>query len=417
MLLEAVGGWLSGSLALLADAGHMLTDAGALGLTLFTAWIARRLASQTRTHGYLRWEILAALVNGAVLFGIAALVIVEAVSRLGRLPEIRGGLFLGVALAGLVANAVRSALLHGAHRDHLNTRGAYLHILGDLLGSAGAVLAAVVVLLTGWTPVDPLLSVLLSLGILVGAWRLVRESTEVLLESVPAHIDLAELKRRPRMVPGVVAVHDPHVWTVTSGMVTMSGHAVVPALADHPDALTVMQGELRAGNRSRDDPAGNRATLPRDGGGAGEPPGDREGSRPPPLARRVPGPPLLPPSTLSIYAARMGGAASDRPREGEGRTCRQLATSVTLPLSRTSITGKPHSSIRCCVRQGRSAPTSRWKNGSWTRTRWSGNVASRFSPRTRRCAGARPRSISSTRRATPISAARSSASCAWSMGS
>jgi cobalt-zinc-cadmium efflux system protein len=245
MLVEAVGGWLSGSLALLADAGHMLTDAGALGLTLFTAWIARRPASQTRTYGYLRWEILAALVNGAVLFGIAALVIVEAVSRMGHPPPIRGGLFLGVALAGLVANGVALALLHGSHRDHLNTRGAYLHILGDLLGSAGAVLAAVVVLLTGWTPVDPLLSVLLSLGILVGAWRLVRESTEVLLEAVPAHIDLGEVERRLRRVPGVLAVHDLHVWTVTSGMVAMSGHAVVPALVDHPGALDAMRGELR----------------------------------------------------------------------------------------------------------------------------------------------------------------------------
>ncbi len=230
MIVEAVGGWLSGSLALLADAGHMLTDVGALGLTLLTAWIARRPADQSKTFGYLRWEILAALVNGALLFGIAALVVYEAIQRIGNPPPIRGGLFLGVALAGLVVNAVSLSILHGAHHEHLNTRGAYLHIMGDLLGSVGAVLAAVIILLTGWTPVDPIISIVLSLLILVGAWRLVRESTDVLLEAVPAHIAMEDVERRMREVPGVSAVHDLHVWTVTSGMVAMSGHAVVPDL-------------------------------------------------------------------------------------------------------------------------------------------------------------------------------------------
>jgi len=244
MLVEAVGGWLAGSLALLADAGHMLTDVGALGLTLLTAWIARRPADESKTYGYLRWEILAALVNGAVLFGIAALVVIEAIERIGHPQPVRGGLFLGVALAGLVVNGVSLALLHGDHHDHLNTRGAYLHILGDLFGSVGAAVAAVVILLTGWTPVDPIISIALSLLILVGAWRLVRESTDVLLEAVPAHIELDEVARRMRAVPGVLAVHDLHVWTVTSGMVAMSGHAVVPTLADHPQALGRIQSAL-----------------------------------------------------------------------------------------------------------------------------------------------------------------------------
>jgi len=241
MIVEAVGGWLSGSLALLADAGHMLTDVGALGLALLTAWIARRPADQTKTYGYLRWEILAALVNGAVLFGIAGLVVYEAIQRLGNPPPIQGGLFFAVALAGLVVNAVSLAILHGSHRDHLNTRGAYLHILGDLLGSVGAVLAAVIILATGWTPVDPIMSIVLSLLILVGAWRLVRESTDILLEAVPGHIALGEVECRMRSVRGVAAVHDLHVWTVTSGMVAMSGHAVVPELATHPEVL----GEIR----------------------------------------------------------------------------------------------------------------------------------------------------------------------------
>jgi len=237
MVVEAVGGWLSGSLALLADAGHMLTDVGALGLTLLTAWIARRPADQSKTYGYLRWEILAALVNGAVLFGLAGWVVVEAIGRINHPAPIQGGLFFGVATAGLVVNGVALALLHGNHHDHLNTRGAYLHILGDLLGSVGAVSAAVILLLTGWTLADPIVSVVLSLLILVGAWRLVRESTDVLLEAVPGHISMGEVERRMACLPGVTAVHDLHVWTVANGIVAMSGHAVVPDLDAHPGVL------------------------------------------------------------------------------------------------------------------------------------------------------------------------------------
>ena len=251
MVVEAVGGWLSGSLALLADAGHMLTDVGALGLTLVTAWIARRPASLTKTYGYVRWEILAALVNGAVLFGIAALIVAEAVARIREPAPIQGGLFLAVALAGLVVNGVSLALLHGHHHDHLNTRGAYLHVLGDLLGSVGAVAAAGIVLATGWTLADPIISVVLSLLILVGGWRLVRDSVDVLLEAVPGHIALADVEARMRRVPGVTAVHDLHVWTVTSGIVAMSGHALVPDLARHPavlDGLRAAVAELGIGH-------------------------------------------------------------------------------------------------------------------------------------------------------------------------
>jgi cobalt-zinc-cadmium efflux system protein len=246
MVVEAVGGWLSGSLALLADAGHMLTDVGALGLTLFTARLARRPADDTKTYGYVRFEILAALINGAVLFGIAALIIVEAVGRVGAPPPIRGGLFLSVATAGLVVNAVALALLHRDHARHLNTRGAYLHILGDLLGSVGAIVAAVIVLSTGWMAADPIISVAIALLILTGAWRLVRESTDILLEAVPPHVSMPEVQGRMLAVPGVTAVHDLHVWTVTSGMVAMSGHAVVPDLAHHPDVLTGIRDAMCA---------------------------------------------------------------------------------------------------------------------------------------------------------------------------
>jgi cobalt-zinc-cadmium efflux system protein len=244
MVVEAVGGWLSGSLALLADAGHMLTDVGALGLALLTARIALRPADDAKTYGYQRWEILAALVNGAALFAIAVWVIAEAVHRIGNPEPIRTGLFLAVAVAGLLVNLVSLSMLHGTHAGNLNTRGAYLHVLGDLLGSLGAILAAGIIALTGWTPADPIISVLLAVLILVGAWRLVRESTDILLEAVPRNVSMPEVERRMRSVPGVKAVHDLHVWTVTSGMVAMSGHAVVPDLHAHPEVLGGIRTEM-----------------------------------------------------------------------------------------------------------------------------------------------------------------------------
>ncbi|HXE56644.1 MAG TPA: cation diffusion facilitator family transporter [Gemmatimonadales bacterium] len=246
MVVEAVGGWLSGSLALIADAGHMLTDAGALGLSLLTAWIAQRPADQSKTYGYLRWEILAALINGAALLGIAGWVVVEAAERMTSPAPIRTGLMSGVAAAGLLVNLVALALLHRSRGESLNVRGAYLHVLGDLVGSVGTLAAAGVIAVTGWTLADPVISIGLALLILVGAWRLVRESTDILLESVPAHVSMAEVQRRMLAVGGVSAVHDLHVWTVTSGMVAMSGHAVVPDLGDHPGVLERIRAEMAA---------------------------------------------------------------------------------------------------------------------------------------------------------------------------
>ena len=241
MVVEAVGGWISGSLALLADAGHMLTDVGALALALLTAWIAQRPADESKTYGYMRWEIIAALVNGAALFGIALWVVIEAVRRIQSPEPVESGVLMAVAAGGLIVNLVALRVLHGAHQHSLNTRGAYLHILGDLLGSVGALGAGVVIMLTGWTRIDPILSIGLSLLILVGGWRLVRESTDILLEAVPRHVSMAEVRDRMLAIPGVDAVHDLHVWTVTSGMVAMSGHAVVPDLDDHPRALETIR--------------------------------------------------------------------------------------------------------------------------------------------------------------------------------
>ncbi len=251
MVVEAAGGWVSGSLALLADAGHMLTDVGALSLSLLTAWIARRPADDRNTYGYLRWEILAALINGAALIVIAVWVVVEAVHRVGNPQPVRGGLLLVVAAAGLVANLVALAVLHGAHQHNLNTRGAYLHVLGDVLGSVAALVAGVVILRTGWMPIDPILSVLMALVILGGAWRLIRECTNVLLEAVPSGVSMTEVQGRMLEVDGVSAVHDLHVWTVTSGVVAMSGHAVVPDLEAHPGVLEeirVQMGRLGIGH-------------------------------------------------------------------------------------------------------------------------------------------------------------------------
>jgi len=244
MVVEAVAGWVSGALALLADAGHMLTDVGALALSLFTAMLSRRPADPRRTYGYLRWEILAALVNGALLFGIAAWVVVEALGRIRNPQPVETGIFLVVAALGLIVNLGSLWLLHGVRHGSINVRGAYLHVLGDALGSVGALGAAVVIALTGWTVADPVVSILLSLLILVGAWRLLKESTDILLEAVPGHISLDDVRLRMMAVTGVRAVHDLHVWTVTSGFVAMSGHAVVPDLATHPTALAGLKEAL-----------------------------------------------------------------------------------------------------------------------------------------------------------------------------
>jgi cobalt-zinc-cadmium efflux system protein len=244
MLIEAIGGWLSGSLALLADAGHMLTDSGALGLSLLSGWMALRPANDSKTFGYQRWEILAALINGAALFGIAAWVILEAFQRIRHPQPIRADLFLVVAAAGLVVNIISLRMLHDFRHGNLNTRGAYLHVLGDALGSAGALGAAAIIALTGWTLADPIISIVLALLILLGAWRLLRESTDILLEGVPGHVSMAEVQQRMLGVPGVTAVHDLHVWTVTSGLVAMSGHAIVPELPSHPEVLEGIRVEM-----------------------------------------------------------------------------------------------------------------------------------------------------------------------------
>ena len=246
MVAEAVGGWLAGSLALLADAGHMLADAAALGLALFAARVAQRPATAERSFGLLRFEILAALLNGAVLIVISVGIGVEAWRRLQAPPPVNGGLLLGVASVGLLANVAAVAILHRGHQHSLNQKGAYLHVLGDLLGSIGALAAGVIVLTSGWTLADPLISLLIGALVLVSAWRLVKESTDVLLEATPPHIALGDVHDRIASVPGVDSVHDLHLWTVTSGVVAMSGHLVVRNPTDNQPVLEEVQGRMRA---------------------------------------------------------------------------------------------------------------------------------------------------------------------------
>jgi len=232
MLAEFVGGIIANSLALLADAGHMLTDVAAVALALLVAWIAQRPATPQKTYGYLRLEILAALVNGSALFIIAGSIIWEAIHRLGTPPDVEPRILLSIATLGLVANLISMKLLHGGQEHSLNVRGAYLHVISDLLGSVGAMAAGAVIWVTGWTLADPIISVFVALLILGSAWRLVRDSVEVLLEATPKHIEVGEVEGELRDIPGVSGVHDLHVWTVTSGVVAMSGHVCV----DDPEA-------------------------------------------------------------------------------------------------------------------------------------------------------------------------------------
>jgi len=246
MIAEAVGGWLAGSLALLADAGHMLADAAALGLALFVARVAQRPATPERSFGLLRLEILAALVNGALLIAIAIGIGIEAWHRLTAPPLVDGPLLLGVAGIGLVANLISLRILHHGHEHSLNQRGAYLHVLGDLLGSVGALAAGAIVVATGWVLADPLISVLITLLVLGSAWRLIKESTDILMEATPNHIALGDVHDRIASVPGVDSVHDLHVWTVTSGVVAMSGHLVVRNPTDNQPVLEAVQDQMRA---------------------------------------------------------------------------------------------------------------------------------------------------------------------------
>lgn len=227
LVAQLIGAWVSGSLALLADAGHVLADAGGVALALVAATLAQRPPSSRRTFGWQRLEIVAAALNAVVLLGVAGFVLVEGVRRLGDPPEIAPVPMLAVAVLGLVANGIAMALLHRGQRQSMNVRGAYLEVFADLLGSVAVVAAALVVLATGWYRADPLASVLIGLFILPRTWRLLREALDVLLEATPRGVDLTEVRRHMVGVHGVIDVHDLHAWTITSGLPVLSAHVVV----------------------------------------------------------------------------------------------------------------------------------------------------------------------------------------------
>ncbi len=227
MLAEAVGGYLANSLALLSDAGHMLTDVAALTLSLFAVRFASRPATPRKTYGFYRLEILAALANGVTLIVLSLLICVEAYHRL-RSPEVvQGWTLIWISTGGLAVNLVSAWMLSHSHDENLNIRGALLHVLGDLLGSVAAIAAGVMIIWRGWVWADPLFSVVISLLIIYSSWRLLADAVNVLLEGAPSHINAAAVEEAMRSSPGVRAVHDLHIWTITSGRHAVTAHVVI----------------------------------------------------------------------------------------------------------------------------------------------------------------------------------------------
>ena len=231
-VVEVVVGYTAGSLALLADAGHTLGDAAALGLALFAAWLGSRPASPERTFGYRRAEILAALANGVALVAIAIWIVVEAFQRFRDPVEPSGGWVLAVGAVGLVLNLAAASLLHRRGSESLNVQGALRHVLADALGSIGVIAAGAIVLLTGWSYADPLVAVAIALLVLASSWTLLRDSVAILLEATPRSLDGEAIGRAMIEVEGVREVHDLHVWTITSGFPSLSAHVLVARDSD-----------------------------------------------------------------------------------------------------------------------------------------------------------------------------------------
>ena len=245
LVLEGVGGILANSLALIADAGHLLTDVGALALSLFVAWFTTQPETPRKSFGYLRWEILAAFINGLTLILISGWIVFEAVMRFRNPEPVEGGLMLAVASVGLVVNVIAARVLHPTSHGNMNVRGAYLHVLGDLLAAVGTLVAALLIRYTGWLIADPLVSVLTAALIVRGSWQLVRESVDILLESTPPHIDLEAVRAQLEAIPGIESVHDLHIWAVTPRMVAMSAHAICRDSAAQQHALEHVHDAMR----------------------------------------------------------------------------------------------------------------------------------------------------------------------------
>ena len=244
MLAEAIGGFVTNSLALLSDAGHMLADVASLVLALFALWFAVRPVTTRKTYGYYRMEILAALANGAALLVISLLISYEAFQRIKSPASVKGFEVTLIAIGGLAVNAVSAFVLHSASRENLNMRGAFLHVVGDLLGSIAAIIAGVLIMLYGWLWADALGSALISVIIILGAWRLILDSVNVLLEGTPRHINLAVVETSITETPGVAGVHDLHVWTISSGIDALSAHISHDESVSHSELLAVVRNKL-----------------------------------------------------------------------------------------------------------------------------------------------------------------------------
>lgn len=247
MVVEVIGGLWTGSLALLADAAHMMTDAGGLALALIAIRFAQRPRTPQNTFGYVRMEVLSALTNAVVLLVLTVYILYEAYQRFLSPPEIIGGPMLAVAVAGLIVNLISMKLLSSGSQESLNVKGAYFEVLADMLGSLGVIVAAVVVMVTGWELVDPIIGAGIGLFIVPRTWILLKQAVHILMEGMPPEVDMALLEKKLTDIPGVAAVHDLHVWTITSGLDAMSCHLVVADVAAGREILVAAQEEMKTG--------------------------------------------------------------------------------------------------------------------------------------------------------------------------
>src|SRR5262245_5042815 len=240
-VVEFVGGWVVNSLALLSDAGHMLSDVTAMGLSLFAAYISTLPVTSQKTFGYYRAEILAAFFNGLALWLVAGIIFREAYYRFFSPPAVQGQGMVLIAGAGLFVNLLTAWMLHGAHDANLNLRGVFLHVLSDALGSVGAIVAGALILWTGWQWADPVTSGVIGVLILLSSFSLVRESVAILMHATPRQLDPGEVQRTLESVTGVTRVHDLHIWTLTSGLFTLTAHVVVNGACDHHTLLNALE--------------------------------------------------------------------------------------------------------------------------------------------------------------------------------
>jgi len=237
LIVEVIGGFWTGSLALLADAGHMLTDVAGVGLALLAIWFAEKPASPEKTYGYYRVEILAALTNAVVLIFISFYILYEAYERFKNPPEVQSGGMLAVASVGLVVNIVGVFILRSGSKESLNMKGAYFEVLSDMLTSIGVIIAGIIMLTTGWYYADPLISAGIGLFILPRTWSLLKDAVAVLLEGTPSDVNIADVRDKLSMIEGVAEIHDLHVWSLTSGVNALSVHAVLAEGSEHADVL------------------------------------------------------------------------------------------------------------------------------------------------------------------------------------